>query len=110
MSGGWGWELVVAVGAGDHNLKSGAVLAYIRGGRGGDGGAPKAAFHVCEGGRVRAFVGVRVDRGVAFEVEVECLAAGHGVTFCLTDTGVVGLEIVVGQVIAGGGRALEGYE
>lgn len=48
--------------------------------------------------------------GIALEVEVECFAAGHGVTFCLTCAGIIAFEVVVGQVIAGAGGALEGYE
>ena len=69
---GWGrGVLVVAVGAGDDDLKAVAPLAFIGGLRFGNGGAPEGAFEVGGGGRVGTVDDVGVDGWIPLEVEVK---------------------------------------
>lgn len=82
--------LVVPVGPRDDDLELLPRLARVGGGGGGYLGAPEGALDVCEGGGVGAVCG-GVDGWVAFEVQVEGLAAGCLVAVAGALRGVVGL-------------------
>lgn len=70
-------------------------MAIVRGRSGRDGGAPETAFDICEAGRVWAQRCIGENAGISLEVEVECRAPGHCITFGLAGGWVVLLEVVV---------------
>ena len=95
--------LCVAVGASNHDTKSGASLARVRSSGGVDARSPERALEVGERGHIVTGAGalVRVERRVTLNVQVECSAEVGGVTLGSASRNIVGLEAVKAKVRLG---------
>lgn len=95
--GWWSGDLVVAVGAGDHDLEVVAPLALVGGGVIADWSAVENTLDHAGGGWVVA-TNTWVDGWVTLVVDVEGPAVGGGITLLLALDGVVGSKSVVAKV------------